>query len=119
MENSKEWVLPNGQAVWALLEPKIDRTPTAGLVRENLGVKDLPHQLLLRIGDERHRMHLGDTLRIPRGALRYQHLEPWAGFYIARDPTVPWLVATVLVAVSALMAFYIRRFSGLSSAGEA
>lgn len=112
MENSKEWTLPNGQTIWAMLEPKVDRKPTAGLVRENLGVQGLTHQLLLRIGDERKTMNLGDTLKLPGGALRYQHLEPWTGFYIARDPTVPWLVATVLVAIGALMALYVRRFAG-------
>lgn len=117
-ENSNDWLLPNGQKAWLLLEKKSPGPPPRGTVRTDLGASELEHHLVVRIGDDRHELRLGDEMAISGGVLRYVKLESWGGYSLIYDPTEPWLIASLLIAVSAMGWFYYRRFNRSSGGGE-
>lgn len=109
-ENSNSWVLPNGVKAWLQLEKFAPQPPPFGSVRTDLDAAQVPHKLILRIGDERHELKLGDSVQVPGGQLRYLRLESWAGYSLIYDPTEYWLIATILMALASLGWFYVRQF---------
>lgn len=102
------WRLPDGQEMWAMVEPLATAAPTRAGERTNLGAHSFPHRLVVRIGNERREMRPGDTIDLTAGRLTYLELRAWLGFRATYDPTMSWLLATVAVAVLALAAFYFR-----------
>lgn len=110
MENTNDWVMPNGVAAWLQLETDVSGPPALGTVRLDLGADALAHKLILRVGDDRHVIKLGDSVDLPGGRLRYVKLESWAGYSLIYDPTESWLIATILIAIGSLCWFYFQRF---------
>ena len=45
---------------------------------------------------------------MPEGTLTYVRLDSWMGYRIVADPTKPWLIGTIAVAVISLVWFYSR-----------
>jgi len=107
-----EWQIPGGPKVWAMVDLRDGQDPAPGTRRANLGSERLDHVLVLRVGDRRHELRPGDSITLPEGVLTYVRLDSWMSYRIIHDPTKPWLVATVLVAILSLLWFYARRFRG-------
>lgn len=55
----------------------------------------------------RREMRPGEVLRLPQGELRYLGLRAWMGYTVFSDPTLSWLLAAAMVAVTAL-AWHLR-----------
>jgi hypothetical protein len=47
---------------------------------------------------------------VPEGVLVYEGLTAWMGYKVFYDPTLPWLLASAVLAIAALSAFFWRRF---------
>ena len=110
-ENTTDWTMPNGQAAWLQLLNLSPSHPPLGAVRHDLDAERLPHKLILRIGEARHELSLGDSVAVNGGRLRYVKLESWGGYSLIYDPTESWLIATIIVAIGSLAWFYRRRFA--------
>lgn len=107
--HSNDWRLPQGPELWTMIEfEQVD--PPAGTQRQNLGVDRLAHHLVVRLGEERHNLRLGDSLTLPEGRLTYVRLDSWMGYRLVYDPSQPWVLASVIVAVSSLLWYYLRKF---------
>lgn len=100
--------LPNGSEAWIALEFN-ESEGVPGQVRIDMGSKELAHSLVLRIGDVRHTLRVGERIDLPGGTLTYVQLDSWMGYVFSYDPTRPWIVATVLIGIGSLIAFYWRR----------
>jgi len=72
------------------------------------GAGELQHHLVLRVGELRQELRPGDVVALDGGKLAYVGMGSWMGYRVIYDPTKPWLVATTLVAVGSLLAFYAR-----------
>lgn len=118
MENSSEWLMPNGASAWLKLEKLSPAQTVAGEIRTNLGASNLPHRLIMRIGEQRHELSIGDSVDVPGGRLQYLRLESWMRYTLIHDSTESWLIATVLVAIGSLSWFYLRRFRKQPFAAE-
>lgn len=99
--------LPNGSDAWVMLDIKAQLEP--GKPRIGTGSNEPAHALVLRIGNARHVLHLGDQIQLPGGRLRYARLDSWMGYAFSYDPTRPWIIATILIGIGSLIWFYWRR----------
>jgi hypothetical protein len=106
------WTLPDGRQAWTMLELAEPRQPIPGTRQPDLAADVLAHRLILRIDGKRHALRPGESLQLPAGRLTYLRLDSWMSYRIVYDPSRPWLVATVLVAIVSLAALYLRRFRG-------
>jgi ResB-like family len=107
LQQSREWTLPGGQVAWVMLqfdEKLIDPTGPASF--------RLPdsHRLVLRVGEQRAELAPGGRVDIPGGTLVYERLSSWMGYRVSYDATLPWLLASALLATFALAWHYTRRF---------
>lgn len=76
-------------------------------VDENLIPSDRPshfrlpddHKLVLRHRDLRYELQPGDRVELPEGTLQYRELRTWMGYRVFYDWTIPWMLASCLVAV--------------------
>lgn len=102
------WQLPDGPETWVMLNLAETPATLPGSQRHGLGAGNIPHHLVLRIGERRLELHPGETLELPEGRLTYIRLGSWMGYRIIKDPTEPWLVATLVVGVASLLWFYAR-----------
>jgi hypothetical protein len=108
-ENATSLKLPNGQEAWIGLEAKAEAIPAKHGERTDMGVYEIDHVLVLRIGDSRHELRIGDSIVLEGGTLTYVRIQTWMGYRIAYDPTTPWIAATLCVAVFSLVWFYLIR----------
>lgn len=108
------WRIDHGPELWAWIGSS--PTPTKE-IRENLNADTYVHTLVIRSGDRRFELRPGGAADLAGGRLRYVKLETWIGYHIIYDPTRPWLVAAIVVAVISLLIFYIRRI-GLTSSSS-
>lgn len=105
------WQLPGGPDLWV----QINFTPLPapqGTRQQDLGAAELEHTLVLRSGEQRHTIRLGDVVDFPQGKLTYVQLDSWMSYRFVYDPTVPWVIATLIVGVASLIWFYVRRVWG-------
>lgn len=107
LRQSREWHLPDGRAVWVLLqthEPLIDpQTHTRfAMPRE--------HRLVVRVGELRAELAPGQPLALPGGTLVYEGLRTWMGYRVAYDPTLPWLLVASLLSALSLALHYVLKF---------
>lgn len=102
-----DWRLPGGEAIWVTLDLPAPLERTAG-VRENLGAEQLDHEVVVRAEATRLTLRPGQTASLAGGRLTYVRLGTWMGYRIIYDPTRPWLVGCVVVAVVSLLGFYGR-----------
>lgn len=108
-QQAQSWELPGTDiAAWITLQfdtPAIDpeRADTFKIPQE--------HRLILRIGDRRWDLQPGTVVELPQGRLTYQGLRTWMGYSIFYDWTIPWLLASGLVAVGALGTHFWTKFA--------
>lgn len=98
--------LPGARQVWVQLVPEEPAGSTG--VQHELGAESLRHHLVLRTDERRAELRPGDSIELADGRLTYLRLSTWLGYRVTYDPTAPWLVATIIVGVLSLVAFYAR-----------
>lgn len=69
------------------------------------------HTLIVRVGEVRHELKSGQSVRLPDGVLEYNGLRTWLGYTIFYDFTLPWLLAAGLLAVGSIGVYFWRKFS--------
>lgn len=111
LQQSRQWQLPGGPEAWVMLqidEPLIDpqRASRFTLPRQPL--------LVLRVDALRAPLKPGDGVDLPGGRLVFEGLRTWMGYRVAYDPTLPWLLASALLAALALAVHYLQKFSSES-----
>jgi cytochrome c biogenesis protein len=97
---AQEWTPPGSRVpVWVMLQ--FDEEV---LDPERAWEFRLPsrHTLVVRVGESRHELKPGESLELPDGRLGYLGLRAWMGYTVFYDWTLPWLLATVIVAVASL-----------------
>lgn len=106
LRQARAWTLPDGNEIWVklaseetVIEP--DRTGSFQLPR----VKDV----IVRVGENRVAMRVGDTIDLAGGRLHYAGLRTWMGYRVYSDWTLPWLlVASTLAALALGVHFWVR-----------
>lgn len=111
---AQSWHLPDGTQVWVMLEPASTAPPLPGATRLNLGAAELDHTLVVRVGDARHELRVGQSLQLPGGTLTYARLNSWMGYRIVRDDFMPWLLGACMASILSLGWFYLKRFRATS-----
>ena len=106
--SATSWALPSGPQAWVMLKLNAAPQPQPGEQRSGLGAHEVSHQLVLRVGEQRIELRPGGTAELDGGRLSYVRLDSWMGYHIVRDPTEPWLVATILVGIGSMLWFYAR-----------
>lgn len=108
LRQSNEWRLPDGRALWVMLETDDKLIDPAAPAQFAL---PRTHRLIVRLGDERIELAPGAEGTLAGGRLRYEGLTTWMGYRITADPTLPWLLVTALVAALSIGGHYVRKFS--------
>ena len=104
-----EWQLPGtSTTLWSMLQ--FDEVL---LDPEKVSQFRLPerHTLVVRLGDARHELAPGASLKLPQGVLVYERLSTWMGYTVFYDWTLPWLFAACLLAVASLAWHFWRKFA--------
>lgn len=102
---SNEWRLPGlAEPVWVQLVIEETVLDPAGPTRFRAPER---HHLVLRHGDRRLELRPGGRVSLPGGELRYLELRTWMGYAVFSDWTIPWLLATCLLALVSL-AWHVR-----------
>jgi len=109
LRQSREWVLPDGRAVWVQLQ--IDETLIDPATNSAFRLP-AAHRLVVRVGEQRAELAPGERVALPGGTLAYAELRTWMGYRVAYDPTLPWLLAASLLAALSLAAHYVSKFRG-------
>lgn len=105
---SSGWQLPSGAQAWAMVHidaPDEQRRRN----RNDLGASEVEHSLVLRVGGRHDVLRVGQSVDLDDGKLTYVRLNSWMGYRITYDPTLPWVMATILIALGSLIWFYWRR----------
>jgi cytochrome c biogenesis protein len=69
------------------------------------------HQMIVRIGEERHEIKPGESIKLPEGVLEYAGLRSWMGYNIFYDFTLPWLLIAGVFAVCSMAVYFWGKFS--------
>ncbi|WP_371374203.1 cytochrome c biogenesis protein ResB [Thalassotalea aquiviva] len=103
------WQVPNSERqLWFMLSPDND------LLTEQKAMKLTPpkyHSLVIRDGEQRYSLRVGEQLKLAEGVLTYQGLRTWAGFSVHYEPFKAYLLASSLLSVFCLSWFYWQRFN--------
>lgn len=100
--------VPAGPRVWLSLSTEPMQT-APGTQRDNLGAKESRNKLVLRHQERFYDLRAGESVDLPGGRLTYTGLNAWMGYNIIYDPTRPWLIGTISIAIASLLWFYARR----------
>ena len=69
------------------------------------------HKLVLRYGDARHELQLGERVSLPDGIVEYQELRTWMGYSVFYDWTIPWLLSACVLAVLSISWHFWQKFA--------
>jgi len=110
-KQAREWTPPGSQQqLWTMLVMEEDVLPEN---REfNFSIPN-QHHLVIRIGEDRNVLRIGDEIRLDNGILRYESLTSWMGYKVDYDWTRPWLLATCLLGLASLMLHYFHKLRRL------
>jgi hypothetical protein len=116
LRQSSEWKLPDGRAVWVLLqtdEVLIDSTKAARF--------EMPRapRLVVRVGEQRAELAPGQAMDLPGGRLVFDELRTWMGYRVAYDPTLPWLLVSSLLCALSLALHFAMKFIATPQASAA
>lgn len=103
-----DWTLPSGPPLRVALSTEAVQV-VPGTQRVNLGAQGASNRLVLRHQDRSFDLRVGESAELPGGRLTYIGLSAWMGYNIIYDPTKPWLMGTIGIAVGSLLWFYARR----------
>ena len=108
-EQALAWTPPGSKtSVWVMLQfDEIILNP------EKPSEFRLPaeYKLIVRVGDVRHELKPGESVRLADGVLEYNGLRSWMGYKIVYDITLPWLLAAGVLAVGCMAVYAWRKFS--------
>jgi hypothetical protein len=102
------WQLPGEQEIWAMLAPSDPVEVQRGELRRDLGADKLAHRLVIRAGDRREVLRLGESMEFPEGRLTYAALDSWMGYHLVHDFAMHWMVAAAAAVVGCMIWFYAR-----------
>lgn len=111
LRQSREWNLPGGPHAWVMLQ--FDETLIDARAASSFRMPR-DHRLILRVGDQRFELAPGDTARVDGGVVVYEGLRTWMGYRVTYDPSLPWLLASSLLAAFSLLWHYVARFAAQS-----
>lgn len=69
------------------------------------------YQVVMRVGDQRRELQVGEKMELPDGTLTFLGLKTWMGYTVFSDWTTSWLLAACAVAVGSLAWHFWRKFS--------
>ena len=107
LKQSNEFRLPDGRALWLLLQIDDRLIDPATATRFAMPRE---HRLVVRLDGRRAELRPGDAVTLPGGTLRYEALSTWMGYRITGDPTLPWLLGAALLAAVSLAGHYVLKF---------
>lgn len=103
-----DWEIPSGPPIWVALSTE-PLPVTPGTQRTNLGASEAPNKMVVRHGGRSYELRAGESAELPGGRLTYTRLSAWMGYNIIYDPTKPWLIGTISIAIASLLWFYAKR----------
>jgi hypothetical protein len=106
---SNTLTLVDGTQVWLMLDAPALHPVQRGERRRDFGVAGLPHVLVVRSGDVRANLRIGESVRLGNGELTYLHLKTWMGYRIVHDVATHWLLAAIAVTLVGMIWFYASR----------
>ena len=68
------------------------------------------HKIRVTLQGRSYLMAPGERLRTPEGLLTYSTLTTWVGYSIFYDITIPWLLASCVIAVLALLIHFLAKY---------
>ena len=108
-KQTNEWQPPGShEKLWIMLQIDEEIIPLDQPSEFRLPTKQ---QLVVRLGEQRHALKPGDSLRLPEGKLTFLELRKWMGYDISYDFTLPWLLAASLLAVLSMAWHFWQKFS--------
>ena len=99
-KQGNDWIIPGTRKqikVWLHLPDEVYEEEDAWHFRKPENAR-----LVVITEDTRHEMRPGETISFGGGRLRYEELRSWMGYTIAYNPLVPWMLATVVIAIVCL-----------------
>jgi hypothetical protein len=107
-EQAQYWQIPGtNKMIWSQLVPaKRIVTPEQSFVLGEL----TDHHVVVRFDDERFEMRPGEKVRLLEGTLHYEGVRQWMGYKVSYDWTRPWMIASCLIAIIAMMFYFIDKF---------
>ena len=94
--------------IWVMLDLPEELIPADRASRFRLPDQ---HKLVLRQGDARWELRLGERVTLPDGVVEYRELRTWMGYTVFYDWTVPWMLSACLVAVLSLGGHFWQKFA--------
>ena len=106
---SREWRPPGASDdIWVMLDIPETLIPADQDSRFRLPGA---HKLVLRQGDSRWELRLGERVSLPDGVVEYQELRTWMGYTVYYDWTIPWMLAACLLAVLSIGWHFWEKFA--------
>lgn len=68
-------------------------------------------KLVLRYGESRWELRLGEQAILPDGVVEYRELRTWMGYIVFYDWTIPWLLSACVVAVLSIGWHFWQKFA--------
>jgi cytochrome c biogenesis protein ResB len=106
---AREWQLPATTIkVWTMLqfdEVILDPEKNTEFRLPNT------YKVIVRIGEVRREMQVGEAIELPEGKLVYDGLRTWMGYTVFYDWTIHWLLTACIVSVGALGWHFWKKFA--------
>ena len=107
-EQAQYWQIPGTEKmIWSQLVPE-----KKIVTREQFFVLGelTNHHVVVRFENERFEMHPGEKVRLAEGRLQYEGVRQWMGYKVSYDWTRPWMIASCLMAIIAMMFYFVNKF---------
>jgi cytochrome c biogenesis protein len=107
-EQAREW-RPAGASsdMWIMLDIPEELIPADQPSRFRLPDQ---HKLVVRQGEQRWELQLGERVSLPEGNVEYVELRTWMGYIVFYDWTITWMLAACVVAILSLGWHFWRKF---------
>ena len=108
-QQARNW-RPAGSAgdIWLMLDIDEKLIPADRPSRFRLPERE---KLVLRYGDERFELRRGERLALADGVVEYRGLRTWMGYTVFYDWTIPWMLASCVLAVASLVWHFWAKFA--------
>lgn len=110
-KQQQRWRTPAGQ--W--LDVQLDVAPATGRGRWTLQSAGVDARLVVRReGSGSHTLHVGESVRVDAGTLRFAGIRLWMGYRLDYDPLLPWMLSVALLGVAGLSGHFLKRYGAVS-----
>ncbi len=111
-KQAKEWTLPTtNEKIWTMLVIEEDVIPENRDFEFRVPYK---HHIIVRVGEQRYKLRMGEEIKLTSGTLRYESLSSWMGYSIDYDWTRAWLLIACLITLLSLSWHYFSRLKLIS-----